>query len=59
MWEQIRSNQIRSVALVVVMGGLLVLIGYLLGIYFLDSAIGGLIIALAVWVIMSLVAYFN
>ena len=59
MWEQIRSNQIRSVVLVVAMGGLLLLIGYLLGVYFLDSAIGGLVIALAVWVIMSLVAYFN
>ena len=34
MWEQIRSNRIRSVVLVVVMGALLLLVGYFLGIYF-------------------------
>ncbi|MFC1871835.1 M48 family metalloprotease [Chloroflexota bacterium] len=59
MWEQIRSNQIRSVVLVAGMGGMLLLIGFLLGLYFLDSATGGLIIALAVWAIMSLVGYFQ
>ncbi|MFC1972145.1 M48 family metalloprotease [Chloroflexota bacterium] len=59
MWEQIRSNQIRSVVMVVGMGLMLLLIGFLLGLYFLDSATGGLIIALAVWAIMSLVAYFQ
>ena len=59
MWEQIRSNQIRSVVLVIVMGSLLVALGYLLGLYFFDSAIGGLVIALAVWAMMSLVGYFQ
>lgn len=59
MWEQIRSNQIKSVILVIGMGGLLVLLGYLLGLYFFDSAIGGLVVALAIWVIMSLFAYFR
>ena len=59
MWEQIRSNQIRSVILVISMGALLVLLGYFLGLYFFGSAIGGLIIALAVWVLMSLFAYFQ
>jgi heat shock protein HtpX len=59
MWEQIRSNQIRSVVLVVAMGGLLVLIGYFLGEAFLDSAIAGLVIALAIWFVMSLVAFFQ
>jgi len=59
MWEQIRSNQVRSVILVIGMGALLVLLGYFLGLYFFDSAIGGLVIALAVWVIMSLFAYFQ
>jgi heat shock protein HtpX len=59
MWEQIRSNQIRSVVLVIGMGALLVVLGYFLGLYFFDSAIGGLIIAIAIWLIMSLVGYFQ
>ncbi|MFC2003391.1 M48 family metallopeptidase [Chloroflexota bacterium] len=59
MWEQIRSNQTKSVVLVIGMGGLLVLLGYFLGLYFFDSAIGGLVVALALWVLMSLFAYFQ
>ncbi len=58
MWEQIRSNQIRSVVLTIGMGALLILIGYLLGLAF-DSAIAGLVIAILLWVILSLVAYFQ
>lgn len=45
--------------LVVWMGVLLLLLGYLLGLYFFDSGTGGLIFALILWVIMSLVAYFQ
>jgi heat shock protein HtpX len=41
------------------MGILLLLIGYFLGLYFFESAIGGLVIALLVWGIMSLIAYFQ
>ena len=59
MWEQIRSNRIRSVVLVVGMGLLLLLLGYFLGLAFLASGIGGLAIALVIWVVMSLVAYFQ
>ncbi|GAI09434.1 unnamed protein product, partial [marine sediment metagenome] len=59
MWEQIRSNQIRSVILVVGMAVLLLLIGYFLGIYFFDSGIGGVIIALVIWAVMNLVAFFQ
>jgi heat shock protein HtpX len=59
MWEQIRSNQTRSAMLVVWMGVLLLLLGYLLGMYFFDNGIAGLIFALILWVIMSLVAYFQ
>jgi heat shock protein HtpX len=59
MWKQIRSNQTRSAILVVWMGALLLLVGYFLGLYFFDSGIGGLIFALVIWVIMSLVAYFQ
>ncbi|MBI4187771.1 MAG: M48 family metalloprotease [Chloroflexi bacterium] len=59
MWEQIRSNQVRSVVLIIVMGILLLLIGYFIGLYFLGSAVAGLIIALIVWGIMDLIALFQ
>src|SRR4030042_1648516 len=59
MWEQIKSNQVRSVVLVAVIAALLLLVGYFLGYYFLQSGIGGLVIAFVVWAIMSLVAYYQ
>jgi heat shock protein HtpX len=59
MWEQIRSNQIRSAILTISMGILLLTLGYFLGLSFMGSGTGGLIIALIIWVIMSLVAYFQ
>jgi heat shock protein HtpX len=58
VWEQIRSNQIRSVVLTIGMGALLVLIGYFLGLYF-GSATAGLVIALLIWAILSLIGYFQ
>lgn len=59
MWEQIRANRWRSVVLTAGMGILLLLIGFFIGFYFLDNAVVGLVIALLVWGIMSLVAYFQ
>jgi len=59
MWEQIRANQIRSVILVVAMGALLLLIGYFLGVALLHSTIAGIVIALVVWLVMSLFAFFQ
>ena len=59
MWEQIRANQLRSVLLVAGMGILLLLIGYFLGLYFFGNAVGGLIIALIVWAVMNMVAFFR
>ena len=59
MWQQIRSNRIRSVFLVIGMGILLALLGYFLGLYFFGSGTGGLFIALIIWAIMSLVGYFQ
>jgi heat shock protein HtpX len=59
MWEQIRSNRVRSAVLITGMAVLLLLIGYFLGLYFFDSPVAGLVIALIVWGIMSLVAYFQ
>jgi len=58
VWEQIRSNQIRSVVLTIGMGALLLLIGYFLGLYF-GSAIVGLVIAILVWAVLSLIGYFQ
>jgi heat shock protein HtpX len=45
--------------LVIFMAVLLLAIGYIIGLYFMDNAIGGLIIAFIVWAIMSLVAFFE
>jgi heat shock protein HtpX len=45
--------------LTIVMGALLILIGYFLGLYFFDSAIAGLVIAILVWTVLSLVGYFQ
>ena len=59
MWEQIRSNQIRSMILVIMLGVVLLLIGYFIGMIFLENAIAGLIIALIVWGIMNLIAFFQ
>lgn len=59
MWEQIRSNQIRSTILVIAMAGLLLLLGYALGELFLGSPVGGLIVALVIWAFMTLMAYFE
>lgn len=59
MWEQIRSNRIRSAVMVLGMGALLLLLGFFLGLYFLSSPVWGLVIALVLWIIMSLVAYFQ
>ena len=58
MWEQIRSNQIRSVVLTIGIGALLILVGYLLGLAF-GSATAGLVIALLIWAILSLIGYFQ
>ncbi|UCG54517.1 MAG: M48 family metallopeptidase [Dehalococcoidia bacterium] len=59
MWEQIRSNRIRSMVLVVGMGLLLLLLGYLLGLAFAESGTLGIAIALVIWVVMGLVGYFQ
>ena len=57
IWEQIRSNTVRSAWLVVLMGVVLLALGYAIGWYFFDSAVAGLVIALVVWGIMNLVAF--
>jgi heat shock protein HtpX len=59
MWEQIRSNQVRSVILIALIAGILLALGYFLGFYFFDSPVAGLIVALVLWAIMSLIAYYQ
>ena len=59
MWEQVRANRIRSIVLVVMMALLLLAVGYLLGLAFLDSPIGGLAIALVILAVLNLVAFFQ
>lgn len=41
------------------MAVILILVGYLIGWYFFDNGLAGLFIAFIIWVIMSLVAYFQ
>ncbi len=59
MWEQIRANRIKSTGLVIGMACLLFIIGYFVGILVLGSPLAGLIIALIIWIIMTLVAYYQ
>ncbi len=59
MWEQIRSNQIRTVVLVVAMGALLLTVGYFIGLYFFESGTVGLVIALVMWAVLNLIGYFQ
>jgi heat shock protein HtpX len=59
MWEQIRSNRIRSFALIAGMGVLLLVLGYIVGLFFFGNYIGGLVIAAIVWFFMYLIAYFQ
>ena len=59
IWEQIRSNQIKSAILVAGMGVVLLLVGYFLGLSFFDSGTAGVIIALIIWSIMNMVAFFQ
>ena len=60
MWEQIRANQRRTAILVVGMAALLIGLGYALGLA-LDPAGGalGVLLATVLWVILSLVSYFQ
>jgi heat shock protein HtpX len=59
MWEQIRSNQMRSAFLIGVLGALLLLVGYFLGQAFAENGIAGIIIAAVVWAFMLLIAFFQ
>ncbi|MBN1691868.1 MAG: M48 family metallopeptidase [Dehalococcoidia bacterium] len=59
MWEQIRDNQVRSVILVTALGIMLLLLGSFLGQTLLGDWSFGLILALLIWIVMTLVGYFQ
>jgi len=61
MWEQIAANKRKSAFLVVFMALLLATLGWFLGEYFMGRGGGvyGVAVAVVVWLIMTLVAYFQ
>ena len=59
MWEQISANRTRSIMLVIGMGALLIAVGYGIGVYFFESPLAGIAVAGGLWVIMTLVGYFQ
>jgi heat shock protein HtpX len=59
VWEIIQSNKRKSFLLALFMAALLMMIGAVFGEYFLGSYIPGLAGAFLLWVILSVVAYFQ
>lgn len=61
MWELIRANKRKSVILFMLMGTLLILLGYVIGEAYLpgEGGLAGLLIAVAIWVAWSMIAYFS
>ena len=61
MWDQIRSNQRKSIILVVAMAFLLLAIGWFggEGFYGPGGGTSGLIIAVIVWILLTLTSYFS
>ena len=61
MWEQIAANKRKSIMLVFCAALLLAVLGYVLGEYFGGQGYGpgGVVLALIVWLVMTLVAYFQ
>jgi heat shock protein HtpX len=59
VWEQIRSNKIKSIWLVAGMGVLLLGFGYLIGEIFFESGIAGIVLASIIWLIMNLVSFYQ
>lgn len=60
MWEQIQANKRRSIILIILMAALLFVVGFALG-EVIQPGMGvfGLFIAAVVWLIMTLVSYFQ
>lgn len=60
MWELIQANKRRSVALFIVMGVILILLGYFFGITFFgaEGGVWGIVLAFILWTVLSLISYF-
>ena len=61
MWELIRANKRKSILLFIFMGAILILLGYVIGEAYLPGKGGfnGIFIALIIWIIWSMIGYFN
>ncbi len=61
MWELINSNKQKSIGLFIIMGICLLLLGSVIGNFYAGDSgwVIGLIIALIIWIIMSLVSFFS
>ncbi|MHC4121249.1 MAG: M48 family metallopeptidase [Planctomycetota bacterium] len=59
MWELIRANKRNSIFLMVVMAAVLLILGFVIGLGFFgpEGGIFGLIIATAVWLVLTLVSF--
>jgi len=59
MWELIRANKRNSIILMVLMMGVLLLLGFVIGLGFFgpDGGFFGLIIATAIWLILAMVSF--
>jgi len=61
MWELIRANKRNSIVLMVIMAVVLLLLGFIIGLAFFGPEGGffGLIIATAIWLILTLVSFLS
>ena len=59
MWELIRANKRNSIVLMVLMAAVLLLLGFIIGLSFfgLNGAFFGLTIAIAIWLILTLISF--
>ena len=59
MWELIRANKRSSIVLMVVMAAVLLLLGFVIGLGFFGAEGGffGLIIATAIWLVLTLISF--
>lgn len=60
MWELISANKRKSAVLFLLLGGCLIGIGYAIGSYYYpDAGIGGVGFAVALWLLLSAIAYYS
>ena len=59
MWELIRANKRNSIVLLVIMAACLMLLGFIIGLSFFgpDGGFFGLIIATAIWLILTAISF--